>query len=203
MLKIMLAAGLYARELYTERNIDETVYIETMSCFSRFVNEYRQSYGVYGFDRGFWTGRQLSLSLFRLGELEYELAEFNGEKAISIHIPSGADLSEKRIDASLVHARNFLSEHFSEYAGGEFYCTSWLLAPALKMLLPPTSKIFRFAERFRIISINENAKDYVQWVYKVPGLSAEDFPEHTLLQKNMKQYILSGGKIGDATGILK
>lgn len=203
MLKIMLTAGLYARELYIEKNIDETVYVATMNCFSRFVNEYRQAYGVYGFDRGFWTGKQLSLSLFRLGELEYELTEFNGKKAISIHIPSGADLSEERINESLVQARNFLSEHFSEYAGGVFFCESWLLAPALKILLPSTSKIVRFAERFGIVGINENAKDYVQWVYKDPGLSAESFPEQTLLQKNMKQYVLSGGKVGAATGILK
>ena len=44
-------------EIYQKRNISKEIYIETMKCFTRFVNEHHESYGRYGFDRGFWTVR--------------------------------------------------------------------------------------------------------------------------------------------------
>ena len=48
-----------------------------MSCFTRFVNEYKESFNKYGFDRGFWTYRQLAMLLFKVGILEYEIDEKN------------------------------------------------------------------------------------------------------------------------------
>ncbi|MCR4586810.1 MAG: hypothetical protein K5682_00235, partial [Lachnospiraceae bacterium] len=46
-----------------------------------------------------------------------------------------------------------------------------------------------------------------EWVFKIPGekleaVSLQDLPEDTTLQKNMKQYILNGGHIGNASGTL-
>ena len=65
-LKLMLTAALKSRRLYESAGIGGDVFLDTMKCFSRFVREHREAYGRYGFDRDFWVGRQLSLSLFRL-----------------------------------------------------------------------------------------------------------------------------------------
>lgn len=70
-----------------------------MKCFSRFVLENYKWTGKWSFDRDFWVLRQLSLSLFRIGELEFETCsiddniakKINGnknEKVIYVHIPS-------------------------------------------------------------------------------------------------------------------
>jgi len=202
-LKSALTGALELKKEYRRRGIQEKIFFDTMGCFSRFVREYKESYGAYGFDRDWWTGRQLSLSLVRLGELEYEFSRLKGEKAISVHIPSDADLSPERVSLSLSESDWFMERYFPEYFCKEYFCESWLLSPALKTLLPPISNIVRFAERFKLIETNENATDYIQWVYKKPGLSAECFPENTSLQRNIKRYVLSGGKIGEATGVLK
>lgn len=202
MLRAMLTAALKTRERYRDKAIPDGVYLKTMQCFSRFVKEHRESYGYYGFDRSFWTGRQLSMQLFRLGELEYEKSVFRGADAISVHIPSDADLSPAAIDASLRQARDFFAKYFPAYACATYYCCSWLLSPALKKLLPAQSKILLFQRRFNILSTDEAPESYKQWVFKNKNLAPEDFPENTSLQKSMKRYVLQGGKIGEALGTL-
>lgn len=189
MLRIMLKSAEISRRKYRERGISEEVFLDTMGCFSRFVREYKECFGRYGFDRGFWTGRQLSLSLFRLGTLEFET---NG----AVHIPSDADLSEKALDESFAKAREF-------FPSVRFCCDSWLLSPVLGELLPPDSRINRFRERFEIQTVDENNDGYKFWVFKNANMRAEDFPENTSLQRAIKRHVLAGGKIGEAFGFLK
>ena len=201
ILAVMLRAALRTREMYAARGIPDGIFLGTMRCFPRFLREHLESYGRYGFDRAFWTGRQLSLTLFRLGELEYELLP--GEKGVlSLHIPSDADLSEEKTDASLRMQESFFAEYFPAYAGADIYCDSWLLSPALKGLLPEGSRVLAFAARFRLLSADAEAQGYRQWVFKNPSLSPEEFPERTSLQRNMKKFVLAGGKVGSGRGIL-
>lgn len=101
MLYFMLQAARRSYEKYRIRDIPDDIFTATMRCFSRFIGEYREMYGRYGFDRDFWTGRQLSLRLFRLGELEYE------ETVEKAECPSGAyDASEKCKEVSFKGREN-------------------------------------------------------------------------------------------------
>ena len=203
ILSAMLEAALLSYQEYARRGIPDAVYFDTMGCFPRFIREHKESFGVYGFDRWWWTGHQTSLILFRLGALEYELCTVNNKKFVSIHIPSDADLSDEAVDASLVSARAFLNKFFPAYAEGEFECESWLLSPSLADLLPANSRINRFRTRFEILEFNENADDYLVWVFKQGSLSIEELPEHTTLQRNIKAYVKKGGKVGAARGVIR
>lgn len=203
ILSAMLEAALLAHGEYARRGIAEDIFFATMGCFPRFVGEHKESFGTYGFDRWWWTGRQTSLQLFRIGALEYELGVNGEDKWISMHIPSDADLSDEAVDASVAAARAFLREYFPDHGDVKFHCHSWLLAPALGELLPAESKINRFRLRFAIVGADEDADDYKLWVYKNKGLPLEEFPENTTLQKNMKAYLMQGGKVGCAWGVLR
>ena len=203
ILSAMLEAALLSRQEYARRGISEDVYFATMGCFPRFIREHKESFGFYGFDRWWWTGHQTSLMLFRLGALEYELCTDGGKKFVSIHIPSDADLSSDAVDASLLSAAAFVKKFFPEYAGGEFECKSWLLSPSLGELLPSDSNINRFRTRFEILEFNEEANDCMIWVFKNASLSKEELPENTTLQRNMKAFLLRGGKVGAARGVIR
>lgn len=204
LLQTMAAFSMRAKEPW--RKISREIYLATMKCFSRFVREYRVSYGVYGFDRGFWTPRQICGKLFRLGELEYELND--EENAVSIHIPGDADLSEEKLQASYAEQAAFIREHFPEASGRPRMCDSWLLSPALKDLLLPDSRILSFAAHFEITKVDPDATDYLEWVYKIASgqqdsVKMEDLREDTSLQRKMKRYLKNGGKVGIAWGIWK
>lgn len=206
MLTAMLVFAVDAYEEYQKYQIPETIYFETMKCFSRFVEEHKVSFQTPGFDRSFWTTRQISLKLFRIGELEYELDLNKGKKGISIHISSNASLKPDVLDTSFGQAREFMEQKFPEYAFGNWICSSWLLSPALENLLKEDSNILYFQKLFRIEEV-EDSKDYLEWVYKLKVEENEEIDLHTLqeqttLQKNMKEYLLAGGTIGSGFGIL-
>ncbi len=175
-----------------------------MKCFTRFVEEHKASYGVYGFDRDFWTGRQLSLQLFRLGELEYEkVEEKNGERYISIHIPSDAILDSEKIKGSLSSAKTFFEKQVPSWDKVPYKCCSWLLSPALKELLGENSRILKFQEMFTVEEVYKDSREFMEWVFKRRDIPLEDLPEETSLQKNMKAHLLSGGWVGEGMGCLK
>ena len=56
--------------------------------------------------------------------------------------------------------------------------------------------------------MSNDATDYdmnafIEWVFQRNDLPLNDLPEDTLLRKNMKTYLLQGGKVGWSHGKLK
>ena len=199
----MLRCALKAKETYDRLGIPETIYIDTMGAFSRFVREHMESYGCYGFDRGSWTPRQVSGKLFRIGQLEYELTILGGEDVVSLHIPTDVDLRPEILQPSIQEGLAELYRLFPEYAGKKVYCHSWLLSPLLKDLLPETSNILHFQQLFDMEPEGTPGKDVLLWVFKNPRLPKEEYPENTSLQRKLKQFFLSGGQFLEGTGYLR
>lgn len=198
---LFCAAELYA--WYREKGISEEIYFDTMKCFTRFIEECKTMTGVYAFDRDWWTSRQVGGTLFRIGALEYEMKEFNGQPVISLHIPSDANFTEESCNSSIAMAKDFFATYFEEYADADYICHSWLLAPELKELLCENSNILKFQRRFKIQKVDYGDTGYIEWVYKVKNCAIQDLPEKTSLQKRMKQYLLQSNQIGLGLGIME
>ena len=171
------------------------------------IAEHRRSYGRDGFDRGNWTVRQAGCRLFRIGELEYELFERNGQRAVSIHIPSDARLEPDLLNGSVRQAGAFLSEFFPEWEKLPMICESWLLSPSLKEMLPPESRIRRFQDAFDITEEDPEDTSALEWVFFIAegqrdSVRYENLPEDTSLQRKMKAALLAGRNPGNAGGTL-
>ena len=203
-----LWTALDSREDGAWKRLPEEVWIDTIKCFARFTREYHKEHGVWGFDRGFWTTRQIAAKLFRLGALEYELCtREDGERNVSLHIPSDARLEKEELNASLSAARAFWEEFFPDWADAPVICDTWLLSPALEELLPEQSRIRRFRRAFRVTQCHPDSNEFLQWLFNVPleRIASVDFaslPEETSLQKNVKRALLRGVLIGSAEGTL-
>lgn len=203
MLCCMLRCALDARKTYRSLGLSEEIYYDTMGCFSRFVREHRESYGCYGFDRGFWVPRQISCRLFRIGQLEYELTSLNGNAIISLHIPTDAELRQEVLLPSLRSGLRELHRLFPDTAGLPVYCHSWLLSPLLQGFLPEQSNILRFQQLFDIQQDQKPGTGVLLWVFKNPRLPVEQYPENTSLQRKLKAYFRQGGSFFDGAGWLK
>lgn len=190
-------------EQYSKLGISEQVFVNTMNCFPRFIEEHKASYGTYGFDRDWWTTRQIGMKLFRIGELEYELTTESDEKVISVHIPSNARLTIINCRRSYVDSQKFIRTYYPEYKESRFICHSWLLSPALKELLPSTSNIIVFQEAFEVSDWYKEEDDFMEWVYKKKFDDYKELPEDSSLQRNMKKHLLAGGLVGAAFGQLR
>lgn len=199
----MLRCALRAKTEYDRLGISEKIYIDTMGAFSRFVREHKESYGCYGFDRGFWTTRQVSGKLFRIGQLEYELTTLDGASIVSLHIPTDVDLRPEVLRPSMKAGLAELYRLFPEYEGKAVCCHSWLLSPLLRDLLPETSNILRFQELFDMEPGGIPGNDVLLWVFQNPRLPKEEYPENTSLQRKLKQFFLNGGRFLEGKGYLR
>lgn len=199
MFACMLNAATITHDKYRHYGINDKVFIDTMTCFTRFAKEHCASYGFYGFDRGWWTYRQLSCVLFKIGELEYEYRD--DEKSIHLHIPTGANISIENCKKSLNDFNAFTSKHFPKKRYS-IVCNSWLLSPALDELLPHQSNIVKFKNCFDIVSWNKTENEFLQWVYGKTDIAYDKLPENTNLQRNIKERLINGGFIGSAFGRL-
>lgn len=210
-LTVYLLAALHTREIYLEKGIKNEIYIDTMKMFARFVNEHFISYGNYGYDRGWWTYRILSSSLYRLGQLEFEMCNLKedvkigsiGDPVVSIHIPSDAVMTKEELDHSYKAAMDFFEKYYKDYHYKFMFTHTWLLAPALKQMLSKDSKILLFQSDYTIIYTDENDNSFMEWVYKKTYDDFNELPERTSLERNIKKHLLNSGKIGSAFGILK
>lgn len=202
MLTCMLHCARRSYAMYRQRNIPDEIFDATFKCFPRFMNEHYERFHEVGFNTGWWTIHQVSLHLFRLGELEFRMTTLNNEKVITFHIPSDAVFTPENVQDSIKKARRFFSVFFPEYKGVPYVAKSWLLDPILKQFLPTSSNILAFQRLFEIRETDYDTDNFMRWVFKTTCLPVQDLPENTSLQRNIKQHLLSGKKIGDALGFL-
>lgn len=193
-----------AYEGYQKRGIPDFIYFDTMGCFSRFLWECQRETGTLAFDRAWWTYRQTSMTLFRVGALEYEFSTHQGKPALALHIPSDADLSREGVDASLAQAEVFFKNCFPDVSYEKYICDSWLLSPALGPLLGPDSHILSFQSRFQILRERPEDREFIRWLFQSPQDTAADrLPAATSLQRRVKALLLEGGAVGCAYGIME
>jgi hypothetical protein len=187
-------------ETYKDLGIDEKIFIATMKFCTRFICEHKRTYGNYAFTWAWWYPRQLTLSEFRIGELEFEFVK--GETPhISIHIPSDANMKPDYVQKSFQNYHDFLEQFFPEWMYVDWYCESWMLSPALEQLLPSDSNIIKFQKLFCLESIDYESMAVLDWVYPGENPHIPSLPERTSLQRKMKKFLLDGGKVGWAKGI--
>lgn len=212
-LAVMLAAVCQTEKRYRRENIPAEVFLSTMDCFRRFLEETHARTGQWAFDRGFWTWRQTGGLLFRLGTLEFEYRRIRSgprpagleaeAPVLSVHIPSDAVLGREELDESYSTAQQFFSQKKLCPWGKPkaVVCGSWLLAPALNGLLPEDSGIRRFAGDYRIYDVDEEDQEFYEWLFG--GYKPlEKLPEYTSLQRAVKTHLAAGGRLGMARGIL-
>lgn len=212
-LAVFLAAACHTRNKYKELGISDSIFLDTMGCFKRFLEETKEITGNWIFDRGFWVWRQTSCLLFRLGTLEFEYWKAEGilpdeikenDMAISVHIPSDAVLTEEKLAESYEAMHTFWTEHEKQlFPMGKprfVYCSTWLLSPELQKLLPENSGIRRFASEYRIYHQNLENKGFYRWLFN-GRKELDTLPENTSLQRAVKKHLATGGKIGIASGV--
>lgn len=203
ILTCMLEAARYTYENYKLIGISDKIFDATIQAFSRFVGEQSTWNERWMFATDWWSYRHLSMVLFRVGELEYEIRKTETDKFISIHIPSNSKLTEENVLKSLIDSKIFFKNYYPEYSNAYYRCKSWLISPDLDNLLPPTSNIIKFKNLFDIKSEDYSSTTYISWIYNKKYEDYSMLPENTTLQRNLKKYLLEGKRISIAFGILK
>ena len=147
--------------------------------------------------------------IFRLGAFHYEIISEPGKKRVEMHIPEGAELNPQSLERSLEIKDEFFGKYLPEWREIPVECHSWMLSPALKECLPPSSRLLWFQSMFDIFGTDPDSNFYLQFVFDLEyfqwcnGYDLTRLPEKTTLQRNLKKFVLNGGKPGMGLGFLK
>jgi len=202
ILTVMLNALRYTHANYLEKGISEKVFVDTLKAYTRFIEEQHEIEGIWAFNRDWWSYRQNAMSIFRIGELEYEMKDIN-EKYISVHIPSDAKITKEKVKESLIESFHFFKKYYPEYYKVKYYCKTWLLSSDLKNILPKESNLINFINIFDIDKEEYNSTSFMTWIYKKDANNdLEDLPKNTTLQRNLKAYLKEGNSISTAEGYI-
>jgi hypothetical protein len=189
---------------YKKSNITEQVLRDTLADVAVNIEETEQLCGHIGLDviRFWWISSHFKGTLFRVGRLQYIYLPESG--LLDVHIPRGGKLTG--CDDSYKDALVFFESTFPERPVVGFTCCSWLIDPALRHVLPPSSRILSFQQKYRIgeriTAQNDAVFPYVFIFYYAPE-DLSSLPEETLLQKSLKAYLLSGGTVCNTRGFLR
>lgn len=217
ILTVYLKAACLTKEAYSQNSIPKEIFIDTMRCFSRFLQEAMLREGKYVFNRAFWAWRHLSCTIFRLGTLEFEYRTILSDEAVppklkagapvlSVHIPSDAALTDIELENSYNQANSFFKSHAQFLCPHglpqAIICGSWLLSVPLRECLKPSSGILKFAQDYEIYHANDDDDSFYQWLFnnKKPPVQ---LPQATSLQRAVALHVQQGGKVGVYYGIKK
>lgn len=144
------------------------------------------------------------------GRLDFEKKSFcgltcalkQGDKAISVHMPGSAKLSEDAVTASFENAKVFFDKYFPELDYKAFVSSSWLLDTNLRSFLKEDSNIMKLQKRFRIALAFKNDFSLFDNVFNVPRCPLEELAPTNRFQKEILEMVKSGGSLYSGRGYI-
>ncbi len=201
-LSAFIYAGYDALSVYESMGVCDEIALSTLSDISVWARWYERHTGRIGLDRIRWLRKHISASIFRLGELQFEKAEFPlfssypdfSLPCLSVHVPEGADLSEA--EDSFHRALSFFG-----LGHAVFLMHSWLLSPEISSMLPPHSRIRQFASLFTL-SGTENDRQAEERIFSYLSSDPSSYPVTSSLSAAAKAFLSDGGMIYSGIGYL-
>lgn len=199
---------------YQNMNWSEEMYDEAMLDLKYKLIECYRLHKVWGnfvieWDIGFFQLKRVAL-----GRLQFEMWEFSydyekdghqlhpGDKVINMHIPSSGTLLLSECKKSFELAARFYRKEFEE-GPIPFICTSWLLYPANKEILPSDSNIVQFMNLFDIYGKYDDEKKQDLWRIYLSDWEKEpdQLPRTTTLQRAYADWMKKGNPVGMGKGV--
>lgn len=210
---------------FVSRGIPRGIYLDTISDLTLRIQLYQEAVGKLGLScRDVrWFYRLVHFSIFKLGALQFELAEMtypeemknakpcsilrpelrsslpSGTPVLRIHIQKGASLERQSVAESLQFAQRFFIQYFPEHDFRAFVCDSWLLYPGLRSLLSENSRIAQFADRFLLAGSVQDPAESIRRIYGKRYRRRADYPSATALQAAAIGHF---SQLGEGCGVI-
>lgn len=199
---------------YQSKGIPNNVLIDTLKDIVIWTKTWSALKNELYLGEAEWLKRHLSMKLFRLGRLqfcmadsEFDIPEKNvkkGDPTIEIHIPEGEPLSPQECINSIDEARRFFSRFFPEYEYKLFTCHSWLLDRSLSEFLSPSSNILQFADLFRVVR-RDTSDALLGYIFKW-GIKRDELgncPARSSFAEKIKAAALDGRAFYECLGYIE
>ena len=215
---------------YSELGIEDEIFYDTMSDIKIWIDDYKQfNNNEYGLGELNWIFLHLHCLIFKLGRLQFQLSNYFispwynkngisiklGDKCLNLHIPRGEKLDIGACQQSFAKAKEFFPKFFPSYPTNIFECYSWIFYNGNANYMTPQSNLIKFSNMFEISSHCEHPSEALKYIFGINKSNKELIKNKrkygyyydlsavkplTSLQKQAKEYIMNGGKLGHAKG---
>ncbi len=133
----------------------------------------------------------------QLSKNEWKPVFSSGDNAIKVHIPYGGRLDNAECERSYERAKETFSRCFPEIKFKGFILNCWMLSPKLCDILPDSSNIILFRNKYNVFPIKNSAVDAYMYVFGFRGSSVDELnlnelPETNSLMRGIKEKSLNG-----------
>ena len=195
------------RLIYRQRGWSDELFLNTMDDLRCKLQECRAVYGIWGTFVGYWFRGFFICDRHGLGRLQYEPRTLKypfgpyeaGTPVYNCHIPSSGPLTPDSVVESLKKAYEF---YRPEDGILKVICSSWMLYPPMYEIYPEGSNLRAFYDCFTILNAREAEENNNLWRIFGAETDLEKLPENNRFQKRLKEYLLSGKRMGHGYGIL-
>ncbi|NLE55653.1 MAG: DUF5596 domain-containing protein [Lentisphaerae bacterium] len=137
---------------------------------------------------GYARREKVALSL-----ADWELVLSKGDDSLSMHIPSGGNMSLDACRDSLLRARNFFRKYFPDRPVRAVNCASWIFNNQLQEILPATANLVQFQRELYLCPVPSSAWDGLWFVFLKNGpFDLKDAPRDTDLQRRILDFLATG-----------
>lgn len=153
---LFLCEGLSKK--YAQLGIPEEILMATLQDIVSWTRNWSNVKGELFLGELPWLSRHFQTKIFRLGRLQFCMAEAHGDipaqglrkgdPVLEVHIPFGPKLTMEEVERSFAMAKEFFPKYFPDFDYKCFTCHSWMLDEKLKDYLPQESNILKFADLF-------------------------------------------------------
>lgn len=195
----LLASVPEVRAEHGRRQIPEEISWGSLADLGQQVSVNRLTHGRFGLDTYGWMRTAWSGGLMWLGRLQFIPKPSEQGWVLDTHIPASGPLTPESVDESFTAAAPFFARHFPDLPVTSFLCTSWLLDPTITTLLPPTSNLVRFQQRWTLAESGYQSDESVLYfafhVRSDPEdpLEVRTLTPRTSLQRAVAHHLTGGG----------
>ncbi len=138
-----------------------------------------------------------------LDKEEWELILQRGDPILNIHIPGGRKLDYDAVRESFLSTIPFFDTYFPEFKWEALVCNSWLLDTQLRQFLKTDSNILKFQDCFYLFPVLSIASTGIyRFLFQSDICEPEKLPADSSLQKNVRDYMIEGGRIKTGGGFI-
>ncbi len=134
---------------------------------------------------------------------EWEEVLRKDDPVLGTHIQAGRAMAFDECMESYARAMEFFPRHFPERPFKAFTCSSWLLDPRYRDILPPSSNIVRFQQGKYLLPLpGAHDGETFNRVFGGPVSDFDSAPRDTSLRRAILDFYRSGGRLRDTGSVL-
>jgi hypothetical protein len=195
----LLASVPEVRAEHARRHIPDAISWGSLADLGQQVSVNRLTHQRFGLDTYGWMRTAWSGGLMWLGRLQFVPKLSTSGWVLDTHIPASGPLAPEAVDDAFAAAVPFFARHYPDCPATAFSCTSWLLDPVICELLPETSNLVRFQQRWSLAESGYRSDESViYFAFNVRSDPEDPIDPRTLdartsLQRAVVEHLAGGG----------